>query len=305
MLDYLLPEHILNVLRRYDNNKIYEIRLRRNASIVINYAGKNVCLTTEGLYKGEKVFSSASIIEYVVKKATENSLYAYNNQIKQGFITARGGVRLGIAGESVNSDNFMPTTIKNINAIDIRIPHEVKGCSKVAFKFIYSKESGIRSTLIISPPGAGKTTFLRDICRQISLVQEKIYNTLLVDERFEISSTSNGIPMLDIGEYTDVVSGASKEFAFSNGIRSLSPDVIVTDELMSGCDVAACIQAVRSGVKVIASVHADSYNDLRDKDNYKKLFETKCFERYVVLSNKNGAGTYEGVFDENLNCIYF
>lgn len=304
MLEKLLPIIIVKALENYNVNELCEIRLRRNAPVVISIRGKNIRLTKDGTLSGEKVYVTNEMLEYVLRTATENSLYAYNNQIKQGFITAVGGIRLGIAGESVNSDYFMPTTIKNINSINIRVPHEVNGCSMVAFKFIYSKEVGIKNTLIISPPGAGKTTLLRDISKQLSSLQE-IYNTLLVDERFEIASTQNGKPLLNVGEYTDIVSGATKMFAFTNGIRSLRPDVIITDELMGQEDTSACIRAIRSGVKVIASVHADGVQCLRERQEFRELLSGKFFDRYIVLSNKRGVGTYEGIYDENLKCIFY
>jgi len=302
MVRTILPELIVNALANLNMENVYEIRIRRNSPVVINYLGKNKVLTTNS---GEKIFASNNLIESIIKKATEYSLYAYNNQIKQGFITARGGIRIGIAGESVNSDNFMPTTIKNIHSLNIRIPHEVMNCSILAFKFIYSQEFGLKNTLIIAPPGAGKTTFLRDIARNLSINNEKIYNTLVVDERFEICSTLNGEPMLNVGEYTDIISGAGKMFAFTNAIRAMKPDVIITDELMGIEDSMACIRAIRSGVKIIASVHGNNFRELIDKPEYKELLNGGYFERIVVLSSKGGPGKIEGIFDENLKCIYF
>lgn len=300
MLQALLSQKIYSKVATLDFIKLQEIRLRRNAPVQVNYNGEKKYLTYDS---GEKIFVQREDIERALKVATENSLYAFNNQIKQGFITARGGIRLGIAGESVNADNFMPTTIKNISSINIRIPHEVVGCSKVAFKFIAS-ESEIKNTLIISPPGAGKTTFLRDIARNISHL-DKIYNCLLVDERFELASCLDGQPMLDVGENTDVVSGANKKFAFTNGIRTLRPDVIITDELIGEEDALACKYAIRSGVKVIASIHANNHVELLDKSEFKPLLNGKYFERIIILSNRRGVGTIEKILDEGLNCIYF
>lgn len=304
MLRRLMPDVLNSAILKLDYSKICEIRLRRNSPVVVNYAGKNKPLTTN-CFSGEKIYASGEIIDFVIKKATENSLYAYNNQLKQGFITAKGGIRLGVAGESVNSDNFMPTTIKNIQAVNIRVPHEVKDCSAVAFKFIYSNDYGVKSTLIISPPGAGKTTYLRDIARRLSLIDDKVFNVLLVDERFELASVLDGLPMLDVGKYTDVVSGASKKFAFTNGIRVLRPDVIITDEVMSEEDVWSCINAINSGVKVIASIHANNIREIEEKEGFSGIIKSRCFERYVILSNKESVGLCQSVFDKELNCIYF
>ncbi len=300
MLKWLLPENIYSLVERLDIAHLEEIRLRRNCPALVMYKGKNMHLTYPS---GEKVYVTTKELELVLRSATENSLYAYNSQIKQGYITAKGGIRIGIAGESVSSDNFMPTTIKNISSIHIRIPHEVVGCSKEVFKFIAS-DNGVKSTLIISPPGAGKTTLLRDIARNISKL-DRIYNCLLVDERFELASCCDGVAMLDVGENTDIVSGGTKKYAFTNGIRALRPDIIITDELMSEDDILACKTAMRSGVKVIASVHANNHLDLFEKYDFKELMTKKIFERYIVLSSNKGVGTIEQILDENLNCIYF
>ena len=279
MLKDLLPENIFNVISKLKNQ---------------------VLLTSTK----EKIFVTNACIDYVLKRATEYSLYAFNNQLKQGFITAKGGIRIGVAGESVNSNNFVPTTIKNINSINIRIPHEIKDCSKKIFNHIFYKESGVKSTLIISPPGAGKTTLIRDISKKISETGENI-NVMIVDERFEIASVVNGEAMLDVGLFTDVVSGTNKQFAFSNGIRALKPDVIITDELMNREDVLACKTAINSGVRVIATVHADSHRSLMNKEDFKDLFKGLFFERYVIMDSKNGPGGVSQILDENFNPIYF
>ena len=214
------------------------------------------------------------------------------------------GIRIGIAGESVNSDNFLPKTIKDICSINIRIPHEVINCSAVAFKFIYS-QGQIKNTLIVSPPGAGKTTYLRDIARKISEIRDKVINVLVVDERYELASCLNGTAMLNVGKFTDIVSGASKKYAFTNGVRALRPDVIITDELADEEDIEACMYAINSGVKVVASVHGDSLAQLKSKQSFNKVLNENYFERIVVLSDKNGPGFCKAIFDENLNCIYF
>ncbi len=299
----LLPTELVRAIEIFDKQKIYELRLRVDMPAVINYSGKNIVIYKPN--SDEKFVVSKEMIDFVIRNATENSLYAYNNQIKQGFITAKGGIRLGVAGENVVSDSFLPKTLKDICGINIRIPHEVKNCSQIAFKFIYNKNTGLKNTLILSPPGAGKTTFLRDIACQISRNCEQVYNMLIVDERFEIASVVDGKAMLDIGDFADIVSGGNKKFAFENGVRALRPDVILTDELVCEEDALACETAIMSGVKVIATVHATSMNDLRQKVAFKNMIASHCFERFVVISNRCGAGTYDGIFDDNGNCLYF
>lgn len=303
MFLYLLPPAIKECFSNLNLEKIYEVRIRNDMPVVVNYGGKNMLLKNPKT--NEIQVATSEEIEYILKIATENSIYAYNSQIKQGFITAKGGIRIGVAGASVVSDSYLPKTLKDICGLNIRIPHQIRDCSQIAFKFIYSPTSGVRSTLIISPPGAGKTTILRDLACQISRKTNRVYNMLIVDERYELASVVNGTAMLDIGDFADIVSGGGKQFAFENGIRALRPDVIITDELVCESDVLACETAIMSGVKVIASVHGTSISDLKQKQCFRQLFSSHCFERYVVLSNRSGAGTYDGIFDENENCIYF
>ena len=301
MLSELLPSLLSKVISRLDYNKITEIRLRRNCPVIINYFGKNMILKTGD---NETFYADKEILEYVLRKATENSLYAFNHQIKQGFITARGGIRIGISGESVNSDNFLPKTIKDIYSMNIRIPHEIKGCSNLVFKFIFNGND-VKNTLIVSPPGAGKTTFLRDIARKFSDYEDKIFNVLIVDERFEIASCVEGAPMLDVGKFTDIVSGAGKMFAFTNAVRAMRPDIILTDELSGFDDVRACSEAINSGVKVIATVHANDLNELREREMFRGLLGLRLFERIIILSNDGGPGHCKYIFDEQQNCLYF
>ena len=301
VINQILPDMLMKIISKYNIEDVYEIRLRRNAPVVVNFKGKNIALTSKDK---QLPYITGNMLEYVLKRATEFSLYAYNNQLKQGFITTSGGLRLGVAGESVNSDNFMPTTIKNITSINIRVPHEVVGCADVAFKYIYNKDVGVKNTLIISPPGAGKTTLLRDIARKLSSL-DNVLNTLLVDERFELAAVCNGEAQMDVGVYSDIVSGATKMFAFTNGIRALKPDVIITDEILGEEDVKACKNAVNSGVKVIASVHANDHRNLFNRTEFKELNVNGLFERFVVLSNKNVPGKISMILDENFKVLYF
>ena len=230
MLDKILPENINNAVRRHLNpDKVYELRLRLDKPVVINYAGKYVHLTPDGISdQPDRAYTlNKRAAEEIILRASGHSVYAFNDQIRQAYITVSGGIRIGIAGEVVFDGNEVKT-VKNFTSVNIRIPHEIKNCSLNAFKFI--ADGAVNNTLVISPPGAGKTTFLRDLCVQFSRLTP-IQNVLLLDERSEIAAVSGGISLLDAGLYTDVMAGATKAFGFSQGIRSLRPDIIVTDEL--------------------------------------------------------------------------
>ena len=284
-------------------NYINEIRLRANKPIVVNIMGRNKFLCGCGLTENveDALICNLSEITNIIRNASDNSLYAVNDQIKKGFLTIKGGIRIGICGEVVENENNVQT-IKNINSINIRIPHKVKNCSLNAYLHIVNNNK-IRNTLVVSPPGAGKTTFIRDLVEQISLKQPN-FNLLIVDERCEISATVDGMQLLNLGPSCDVYTNCSKEFAFENGIRSMKPDVIITDEINLDNDLKAIKTAVTSGVKVIATIHANDLFDLKQKVNFESVLKNKIFDRFVVLSSKNGPGTLDGIFNENMVCVY-
>ncbi|MBR2969640.1 MAG: Flp pilus assembly complex ATPase component TadA, partial [Clostridia bacterium] len=185
--------------------------------------------------------------------------------------------------------------------VNIRIPHMIKNCSLLAYEYIYN--NNIKNTLIISAPGAGKTTFLRDIVYQF-YKHNISNNVLIVDERSEISSVVDGVPALDMGGFCDIYTNCSKEFGFKNGIRSMSPNVIITDEIDIDRDMKIIIDAINSGVSVIATIHALDMNQLKKKREFDYLIDNKIFDRYIVLTNDEGPGTLTSIYDEKLNCIY-
>jgi stage III sporulation protein AA len=193
--------------------------------------------------------------------------------------------------------------VKNFVSLNIRIPHQVFDCSKMGYQYIFDRErNAFNNTLIISPPGAGKTTFLRDITRLLSH-QRPIINVLLVDERSEIAAVHNSTPQLDVGQNTDIISNSSKAFAFEQGIRAMRPDVIVVDELAGGEDIEAINYALSAGVAVIASIHAKNIYDLCNKKNFDIIVTKKLFDLFMVLSNLHGPGTVQGIFDSDFKEI--
>lgn len=276
-------------------DKLYEIRLRSGKPVSINYGGKYFYLTSSGISLEPAYLNiNEYVINDIVVRATEYSLYAVNNQICNGFITISGGIRIGIAGETVWDGNTLKT-IKHFNAINIRLPHEIANCGQRAFEV---SNEGERNMLILSPPGLGKTTILRDLTRLLSDKARK--NILLVDERNELASMSGAAPQLNVGFNTDIINNCSKEFAFNQGIRSLKPDIIVTDELMGSNDLTAVNYAMSCGVKVVASIHAKNIAELKSKEGMRQAIENRLFDRYIVLSNDNGPGTYREIYDEEL-----
>ena len=299
----ILPEKIQNLFANLPLQKVNELRLRTNAPIVVAIAGRSFFLTNTGLSHQPTdlaVTMTKLDLETIVHKAAEYSLYAVNDQIRAGFITIRGGVRIGICGEVV-TNNGEVTTIKNIQALNIRVPHQIRGCSYPILPYVFEKNAPLK-TLIISPPACGKTTMLRDIAWQLC-DKYNMPNVLVLDERGEIAAAHQGENQLDVGAFTDVISGCTKSYGFENGLRSMRPDVIITDELCTAADIEMVKTAAHSGVCVFASVHARDISDLRQKPIFRSVIDEQVFDRYIVLTTRDTAGAVAGVFDRNLKIM--
>ena len=296
----LLPNWLSSIISKiYLLDYIYEIRIRLNKPIMINYRGKYEKLIDCSNYNSKTVYANNELINFIITVATKQSIYAYNEEIKHCYIHAESGIRIGVCG-TVVYNNGKILTIKNITSLNIRIAHQVLNCSEKIIDFIYSNKI-VKNTLIVSPPGQGKTTMIRDIVYKLS-DEKEVDNILVVDERFEIAG--GGDKELKIGNLTDIISGCEKSIAFDETIKTMTPSVIVTDEISTNNDLSSIRQAIRSGVKVIATAHASGVNDLKNKKYFDEIIKEKCFERFIVLSNRNGVGTIDGVFDECLRVLY-
>lgn len=295
----LIPQWLFEIInKKFILDFIYEIRIRKNKPIMINYRGKYENLYDDR-FQNQYIIATTELINYIVTVATKQSIYAYNDEIKHCYIQADNGIRIGICGTTVY-DNEKILTIRNITSLNIRIAHQILNCSAKIIDFICQNKV-VKNTLVISPPGQGKTTLVRDIANKLSN-EKNIDNILIVDERFEIAG--NGDKNLDTGKTTDVLSGCKKSVAFEDAIKTMSPSVIITDEISSKDDIFSVMQTIRSGVKIIATAHSENIYSLKEKYLFKELLSEKCFDRIIVLSNRNGVGTIDGVFDENLRAIY-
>ncbi len=281
-----LPEEYQTALAGYIKD-VCEVRLRVGEPVKVRVGTTFYYLTKKGRVSDKKdnIICSAKDIEYVIRRVTEHSLYAHNERIKQGFLDAGEGIRIGLAGECVFEGQAI-TTIKNISSLNIRIPHEIYGCSnKIYDKLFYNGQ--ILNGLIVSPPLGGKTTVLKDLARKLSI--ENVGQIVIVDERGEFGGVR--------GENIDKIVFSDKRYAFEYGIRTLTPNIIITDELSSNSDWQGVYQAINSGVSVIASCHAKSVTDLIVKNG----FIQGVFDRYAVLSSGNRLGDLEGIFDKDMN----
>lgn len=263
--------------------KLSEIRIRINRPAILMYNNKEKVI--------ENIKITSDDIAYIIQMVTRYSMYAYQDSIRQGYVTVKGGHRIGVAGQAITRDGHICGQ-KYISYINIRVAHEVVGCADEIIDFICS--GGFKNTLVVSPPGCGKTTILRDIIRHISYgigcVPLKV---AIVDERSEIASSHVGIPQNDIGIRTDVLDMGLKSEGMIMLVRSMSPQVVAVDEIGSMEDVMAIKQIINCGCHILASIHGYGIADCMNRRELAGMFGANGFERIVVLSDKNGAGTIE------------
>lgn len=277
ILNYL-SNNIANVLK--DENiinkmeEIEEIRLRVNQNIILKLSSEEVVITYQVTIR--------DLLE-TLEKVTENSIYTYENQISNGFITINGGHRVGVVGNAV-SNNDKVITISYISGMNFRIAREIRGCADFIIKELY-KNKEILNTLIVGAPGSGKTTLLRDLIRQISNgnIYEKGLNVGVVDERNEIASMYKGIPQTDLGMRTDVISNIPKTIGIKMLIRSMAPQVIAVDEIGGKEDAEVIHYAMCSGTKGLFTAHGNSINDIKLNPELNELLKNKLIDKIIVL----------------------
>lgn len=263
----LISGRLEGLLGDYDETSITEIRLRKGNPLVIFQGTKKIYPVSDG---GRYIVTEKDI-ETVLGFATDFSVYAVQDQLNRGYLV-KNGVRIGVSGFGVVEQGKI-VTIKDINALVLRIPHQIKGCADPLMAQICHEDS-VKSTLIISPPGAGKTTLLRDMAR---LASTKV-NTMIIDERCEIAGLNC---CLDVGE-SEIMSGIDKKIAYEFVIRSMSPTLIVTDEIFSRADVESVVDVMRCGVKIFASIHGTDLDDVKKSPVFQGLLP--AFEAFVTLA---------------------
>lgn len=302
---------ILNLISDKVKMDIQEIRLRNGSPLNIYYAGNDAFITASGgitnradkayIVSEEDIYNSFQLI-------TNHSIYAYAEDIKRGYITISGGHRVGIGGKVIYDAKGIDDIVF-ISSLNIRIAKEKEGVSNSIIPYLLDKDEKIYNTLIISPPQCGKTTLLRDIIRNLSNGIDFKYEgqkISLIDERSEIAGVYNRAAQMDVGIRTDILDGCLKSDGIMMAIRALSPEIIAVDEIGSIDDINAINEALKAGIRLIATIHGDGMEDIENRNNLKGLIEDRIFKRFIILDRSKGVGTIRQILEgNNFKDIYY
>ena len=263
-------------------NLLEEIRIRAQKPIILKFTDTEKILD-------HLLVSSEEVIE-ILQSICNHSIYSYQNQICSGYITIKGGHRIGITGSAVMVDGKV-TNLNYISSLNFRISKQIIGASNRILKYVLNvEENTIYNTLLVSPPGAGKTTMLRDLVRKVSNGMDQIQfqgqTVALVDERGEIASMYKGIAQNEVGVRTDILDNIPKDIGMKQLIRSMAPQVLVADEIGGSSDVEAILYAVCCGIKGIFTAHGACMEELEDNPALSKLLKSHRMERIIFLDEK-------------------
>lgn len=261
-------QRAVEALPETSQQRMEELRLRigREATVTIGEREAPLAVTVKSEW-----------VETILASATGHAVYSAQEMMKNGFVTLRGGHRLGICGTAVYQNGTM-STLKDISSLNLRIARELKGIGNRAADWLWTRP---RSTLIIGPPGRGKTTLLRDLIFQLS--QRFSHRVCVADERMELAAAVDGVPQFDLGSKTDVLSGVKKARAVEMLLRTMNPQWIALDEITSEEDVTAMVRASYCGVRFLATAHAEMPSELRHRPVYRSMVEAGVFENLIVI----------------------
>jgi len=265
-------------------SEIEEIRMRIGHPLSVSIGGQERTVFDQF---GKTIPVTTADLNFVMDIATRSSIHSAMDSMKNGFFTMQEGHRIGICGSAVMKDGAV-SMIRSVSSLSIRVAKEYPGCSDSFFEHLFS-ETQFQNTLILSPPGLGKTTLLRDIVRNLSA---KGIRTGIADERSELASMHEGRSRFDIGNHTDVIDGAPKRIGMLMLLKTMSPQVICADEITAPADVEAVEICANCGVSLLASVHAGSVEELYTRSVSRMLMERNVFRCAVVISREHGKRCY-------------
>ena len=277
----LLPRRLREAaLAVPEKEKVEELRLRQGGRLTLTLPEGEVPVP------GTRV--TGEDLEAVLDIATGSSRYTASQSLRQGYLTAEGGFRIGVCGTAVLEGGEV-ALYRDLSSLNIRIPREQIGLADRVLPGLLA-EGRLESTLVISPPGGGKTTLLRDLVRAIS--DEKNLRVSLVDERGELAAVHRGVHQLQVGRHTDVLDACPKAQAIPTLLRAMNPQVIAVDEITVREDLRAVSLAVGCGVRLLATIHAGSVEELLERPLYRQLLEDKVFRLAVRISRDCGERSY-------------
>lgn len=286
-------------------DKLEEVRIRVMQPVLIKWNGLEYGITVDGKLKTIDEIKNETYVIYSDKDIDDifryfchDSIYAYEEERRKGFMTLEGGHRVGLAGEMVYTEG-QGYILKYIRYMNIRVAHEIKGIATEILPWLYV-DNGVCNTLIVSPPGIGKTTLLRDTIRLLSNGKgmEKGCAVGVIDERSEIAAAYRGGASMDCGCRTDVITGGTKKEGVRRLLRTFAPRVIAMDEIGLAEDAEAIRYASVSGCSVVATIHASSWEDLTYKKEVKQLLQEHIFQRVLVLSKDKERERCVQIYDE-------
>jgi len=284
-----LPRAVGKTLAAQPEGTVREIRVRAGGrASVLASEGEILC---QGGYSQQQVAQMAEAL-------CEHALYARSEEQRQGFITLRGGHRMGLCGRVITHGQSI-RALREISSLCVRVAGQWCGSADPLMPYLWDAGGRVYSTLIVGLPGAGKTTLLRDACRSLSWQGVHI---CVVDERSEIAAMCAGVAQLDVGPNTDVLDGCAKEAGLRWMLRAMSPQVLVTDELGGALDVQAVSDAARCGVSVMATMHGRDLETALSRGSLYQLVQNQIFSRYVLLS-PHAVGRIACICDEKLRPI--
>lgn len=276
-----LPTQLAKLILEHNIQKLEEIRIRANKPVILKLGQVEIVLNY--------TITTNEIIG-ILQNICNNSIYTYQNQICNGFITLPGGNRVGIAGNVVIKDGQV-SNISYIYSLNFRISHQINGACDNILKYVLDTENNtIFNTLIVSPPGAGKTTMIRDLAKRISNGINEInfrgLDVSIIDERGEIAAMTKGITFNDVGIRTDVLDNVPKSIGIRMAVRSMAPKVIIADEIGNKDDVNIINYAICSGVKCIFTAHGSNMEDLLKNNEINKIINLQLFSKIIFLDEK-------------------
>lgn len=297
-LEQILPEQLWRAIARsgIPFGELREIRIRKGRGILILGPKGERMLDSDGKEVSEEAMAlivGAPLFKEILERLTGYSLYAYQEELGQGYFTIRGGHRVGVAGHVIYEKGSTPR-MGDISYLNLRFAHEIVGCAKWLYSMLWEKNE-IPNTLMIAPPGCGKTTYLRDLTRWISEGGKRV---CVADERSEIAGGFRGEAQFNLGIRTDIMDGCPKSLAMQMLLRSMNPEVLVADEIGLLEDVEAIRSACCCGCRVVATAHAGSLSEVKHNPMLRVLFEEKRFGRYVLLGKNKTDFYIECIWNE-------